>query len=176
MKFIARDTRDHSADSIADRRFKRLKGKTIKKIILDKFLNQYGYDKGFVTANAIVDDLLITIEQYYRFSDKPVRKSGGDSDLINREIIKMQKNNFREILNVAFDGSFRMMSSFFNIGKEIPAEIEFKNLRFMSSSSSHIVSPATRRNGKTFATQLSNISFNGDYGSGEQECNIFIRQ
>ncbi len=76
MKFIPRDTRDHSADSIADRRFRRLKGKTIKKIILDKFLNQYGYDKGFVTANAIVEDLLITIEQYYRFSDNSLLKHG----------------------------------------------------------------------------------------------------
>lgn len=76
MKFIPRDTRDHSADTIADRRFKRIKGKTIKKIILDKFLNQYGYDKGVVTANAIVDDLLITIEQYYRFSDNSLLKHG----------------------------------------------------------------------------------------------------
>jgi hypothetical protein len=76
MKFIPRDTRDHSADANSERRFKRLKGKTIKKIILDKFLNQYGYDKGVVTANAIVDDLLITIEQYYRFSDNSLLKHG----------------------------------------------------------------------------------------------------
>jgi len=76
MKFIPRDTRDHSADSVSERRFKRLKGKTIKKIILDKFLNQYGYDKGLVTANAIVEDLLITIEQYYRFSDNSLLKHG----------------------------------------------------------------------------------------------------
>lgn len=76
MKFISRDTRDHSADSNSERRFKRLKGKTIKKIILDKFLNHYGYDKGFVTANAIVDDLLNTIEQYYRFSDNSLLKHG----------------------------------------------------------------------------------------------------
>lgn len=76
MKFIPRDTRDHSADSVSERRFKRLKGKTIKKIILDKFLNQYGYDKGLVTANAIVDDLLISIEQYYRFSDNSLLKHG----------------------------------------------------------------------------------------------------
>lgn len=76
LKFIPRDRRDHSADSIADRRFRRLKGKTIKKIILDKFLNEYGYDKGFVTANAIVDDLLITVEQYYRFSDNSLLKHG----------------------------------------------------------------------------------------------------
>lgn len=76
MKFIPRDNRDHSADSVSERRHKRLKGKTIKKIILDKFLNQYGYDKGHITANAIVDDLLITIEQYYRFSDNSLLRHG----------------------------------------------------------------------------------------------------
>ncbi len=76
MKFIPRDTRDHSAQSIADRRYQRIKGKSIKKIIVDKFLNQYGYDKGIVTANAIVDDLLNTIEHYYRFSDNSLLKHG----------------------------------------------------------------------------------------------------
>lgn len=76
MKFIARDIRDHSAESIALRRFKRLNGKSLKKIIIDKFLNQYGYDKGYVTANAIVEDLLITIELYYRFSDNSLLKHG----------------------------------------------------------------------------------------------------
>lgn len=76
MKFIPRDTRDHSAQSIADRRYQRIKGKSIKKIIVDKFLNQYGYDKGIVTANAIVDDLLNTIENYYRFSDNSLLKHG----------------------------------------------------------------------------------------------------
>lgn len=76
MKFIPRDIRDHSTKAISYRRFKRLNGKTIKKIILDKFLNEYGYDKGPVTANAIVDDILITIEQYYRFSDNSLLKHG----------------------------------------------------------------------------------------------------
>lgn len=76
MKFIPRDTRDHSAESNSFRRFKRLNGKSLKKIILDKFLNQYGYDKGYVTANAIVEDLLITIEMYYRFSDNSLLKHG----------------------------------------------------------------------------------------------------
>jgi hypothetical protein len=76
LKFIPRDTRDHSAPAVSLRRYKRIKGKSLKNIIIDKFLNQYGYDKGIVTANAIVDDLLTTVEHYYRFTDNSFIKAG----------------------------------------------------------------------------------------------------
>ena len=46
LKFIPRDTRDHSKESIAERRYHRIKGKSLKKILVDRFLNHYGYDKG----------------------------------------------------------------------------------------------------------------------------------
>lgn len=76
LKFMNRDTRDHSSKAIALRRYKRMKGKTLKHILLDRFLNQYGYDKGMVTAEAIVEDVLEIIEQYYRFNDNSFLKQG----------------------------------------------------------------------------------------------------
>lgn len=76
LKFVPRDTRDHSVSSIALRRYNRIKGKSLKHILMDRFMNQYGYDKGLVTANAIVDDLLKLIEGYYRFGDNSFLKQG----------------------------------------------------------------------------------------------------
>lgn len=76
LTFIPRDTRDHSKESIALRRYYRMKGKTLKHIVLDRFLNQYGYDKGRVAAEAIVDDLLLLIEQFYRYTDQSFIKPG----------------------------------------------------------------------------------------------------
>jgi hypothetical protein len=58
------------------RQYKRIKGKNLKHILLDRFLNQYGYDKGTVTAQAIIDDLLSIIENYYRFTDNSFLKQG----------------------------------------------------------------------------------------------------
>ncbi len=76
LRFIPRDTTDFSPAAIALRQYKRIKGKSLKHIVLDRFLNQYGYDKGAVTASAIVDDLLSLIEQYYRFNDNSFLKPG----------------------------------------------------------------------------------------------------
>lgn len=76
LKFLNRDTRDYSKESIAQRRYHRMKGKSLKKIMLDRFINNYGYDKGFVTANAIVDDILNLIEHYYRYNDNSFIKPG----------------------------------------------------------------------------------------------------
>jgi hypothetical protein len=76
LKFMNRDTRDHSKESIAQRRHQRVKGKSLKNILLDRFLNNYGYDKGIITAAAIVDDILAIIENYYRYSDNSFIKNG----------------------------------------------------------------------------------------------------
>ena len=76
LKFIARDTRDHSKESIAERRYQRIKGKSLKNILVERFINKYGYDKGIVTANAIVDDILLLVETYYRYSDNSFLKQG----------------------------------------------------------------------------------------------------
>jgi hypothetical protein len=76
LRFLPRDTRDFSSSALAMREYKRMKGKSLKHIILDRFLNHYGYDKGTVTASAIIDDLLALIEQYYRYNDNSFLKPG----------------------------------------------------------------------------------------------------
>lgn len=76
LPFLPRDTRDFSGEACARREYKRMKGKNLKHILLDRFLNHYGYDKGAVTASAIVDDLLALVEQYYRYSDHSFLKQG----------------------------------------------------------------------------------------------------
>lgn len=76
LKFIPRDTRNHSKESMAERRYQRIKGKSLKNILLERFINKYGYDKGMVTANAIVDDILLLVETYYRYSDNSFIKPG----------------------------------------------------------------------------------------------------
>ena len=76
LRFLPRDSRDHSRSVLALRQYARMKGKSLKHILLDRFLNHYGYDKGAVTASAIVDDLLALIEQYYRYHDQSFLKPG----------------------------------------------------------------------------------------------------
>jgi hypothetical protein len=76
LRFLPRDTRDHSKSAGALAEYKRMKGKSLKHIVLDRFLNHYGYDKGAVTASAIVDDLLALIEHYYRYHDQSFLKPG----------------------------------------------------------------------------------------------------
>jgi len=76
LKFIPRDTRDHSKESVAEKRYHRIKGKSLKKMLLDRFLNNYGYDKGTVTASAIVDDILNLVDIYYRYTDNSFLKPG----------------------------------------------------------------------------------------------------
>jgi hypothetical protein len=68
LKFANRDTRPQTKEAIYLRKFNRLKGKSLKQVLLYRFLNQYGYDKGEVTAKAIVEDILSLIERYYVYS------------------------------------------------------------------------------------------------------------
>lgn len=68
LKFANRDTRPQTKEAICLRKFNRLKGKSLKQVLLYRFLNQYGYDKGEVTAKAIVEDILSLIERYYVYS------------------------------------------------------------------------------------------------------------
>jgi len=76
LKFMPRDTRDHSKETMAHKRYLRIKGKSIKNILLERFLNKYGYDKGIITANAIIDDILLLVETYYCYSDNSFIKPG----------------------------------------------------------------------------------------------------
>ena len=68
LKFANRDRRPQTKEAINRRKFNRLNGKSLKQVLLYRFLNQYGYDKGEVTAKAIVQDILSLIKRYYVYS------------------------------------------------------------------------------------------------------------
>jgi hypothetical protein len=76
LRFLPRDTRDFSQKTIAQRNYGRIRAKSLKHILLDRFLNHYGYDKGAITASAIIDDLLALIEHFYRYTDNSFIKQG----------------------------------------------------------------------------------------------------
>lgn len=42
-----------------------MSGKSLRNLLLFRFLHHYGYDKGEVTAKPIVDDILSLIERYF---------------------------------------------------------------------------------------------------------------
>lgn len=50
------------------KKVRRLQSKSLHQLLLYRFLNQYGYDKGPITAKAIVDDILGLIDQYFLLS------------------------------------------------------------------------------------------------------------
>ena len=50
------------------KKVRRLKSKSLKQLLLYRFLNHYGYDKGEITARAIIDDILTLIDQYFLVS------------------------------------------------------------------------------------------------------------
>ena len=47
---------------------RRLKDKGLRQLLLHRFLNHYGYDKGRITALAIVDDILTLVDDYFLVS------------------------------------------------------------------------------------------------------------
>ena len=52
-------------DEIREKKFRRINDKSLRQLLIHRFTNAYGYDKGEVTAKAIVDDILKTIEHYF---------------------------------------------------------------------------------------------------------------
>lgn len=47
---------------------RRLKDKSLEQLLLHRFLNHYGYDRGEITAKAIISDILQLIEHYFLIS------------------------------------------------------------------------------------------------------------
>ena len=47
---------------------RRLKSKSLRQLLLYRFLNHYGYDRGEITAGAIIDDILQLIDDYFLVS------------------------------------------------------------------------------------------------------------
>ena len=52
-------------DEVNEKKFRRINDKSLRQLLIHRFTNAYGYDKGEVTAQAIVDDILKTIEHYF---------------------------------------------------------------------------------------------------------------
>jgi len=50
------------------KKIRRLKDKNLYNLLLHRFLNHYGYDKGEITAKAIIDDIIKLIDDYYLVS------------------------------------------------------------------------------------------------------------
>lgn len=50
------------------KKMRRLRDKNLPQLLLHRFLNHYGYDKGEVTAKAIIDDILTLIDDYFLVS------------------------------------------------------------------------------------------------------------
>jgi predicted transcriptional regulator len=61
------------------KKFRRINDKSLRQLLIYRFLNHYGYDKGQITAKAIVDDILQLIEDYFLLSQKP----GDDLHFLN---------------------------------------------------------------------------------------------
>jgi hypothetical protein len=47
---------------------RRLKDKSLEKLLLHRFLNNYGYDRGEITARAIISDIIKLIDNYFLVS------------------------------------------------------------------------------------------------------------
>jgi len=50
------------------KKMRRLKHKDLHQLLLHRFLNHYGYDKGEITAKAIIDDILKLVDDYFLVS------------------------------------------------------------------------------------------------------------
>ena len=61
-------TKPLTKEQIQLKKLRRLKDKNLKQLILHRFLNHYGYEKGEITANAIIDDILQLIDDFFLVS------------------------------------------------------------------------------------------------------------
>jgi hypothetical protein len=50
------------------KKFRRLSDKSLEQLLLHRFLNNYGYDRGEITAKAIINDILQLINDYFLVS------------------------------------------------------------------------------------------------------------
>jgi len=54
---------------IQNKKYRRLKDKSLEQHLLYRFMNNYGYDKGEITAKAIIKDILKVVELYFLVSN-----------------------------------------------------------------------------------------------------------
>jgi hypothetical protein len=55
-------------EQIQLKKIRRLKDKSLQQLLLHRFLNNYGYDKGEITAKAIINDIIKLIDDYFLVS------------------------------------------------------------------------------------------------------------
>ena len=53
---------------IQNKKYRRLKDKSLAQHLLYRFMNNYGYDKGEITAKAIIKDILNVVDDYFLVS------------------------------------------------------------------------------------------------------------
>ena len=63
---------------VNEKKVRRINDKSLRQLLIHRFLNDYGYDKGEVTATAIVDDILKTVEEYFVITLPLERLATGD--------------------------------------------------------------------------------------------------
>ena len=63
---------------INEKKVRRINDKSLRQLLIHRFLNDYGYDKGEVTATAIVDDILQTVEDYFVITLPLEKLAAGD--------------------------------------------------------------------------------------------------
>jgi len=55
-------------EQIQMKKYRRLKDKNLEQLLLNRFLNHYGYEKGEITARAIIGDILKLVDDYFLVS------------------------------------------------------------------------------------------------------------
>lgn len=58
----------YSKDQLQMKKVRRIKNKSLEQLLLYRFLNHYGYDRGEITARAIITDILQVIDDYFLVS------------------------------------------------------------------------------------------------------------
>ena len=71
---------------INEKKIRRINDKSLRQMLVHRFINSYGYDKGEVTAKAIVDDIVKIIEDYFLIS-LPLEKLATGEQLPNERML-----------------------------------------------------------------------------------------
>ncbi len=71
---------------INEKKVRRLNDKSLRQLLIHRFLNSYGYDKGEVTARAIVDDIVNLIERYFLIT-LPLAKLASGEELPDERLL-----------------------------------------------------------------------------------------
>lgn len=71
---------------VNEKKFRRINDKSLRQLLIHRFINSYGYDKGEVTAAAIVDDIIKTVEDYFLIT-LPLEKLATGEQIPNQRML-----------------------------------------------------------------------------------------